>query len=194
MDPQANQEEGAVLELMVPEVCLESLGRRVTVVSMACLVCQGTRVTGVTREELDLWDHRERTERGETMETLDPGGSQVNQALVVCWGLKVLMESPDPLVYVEMTDPMVLKETWVLKESRALQVSREPQELRECLVPRERTALQERRVLRGSQVYQGCPELTDLLVTQERRDLQGPRETRAPMALRELSAIPALAE
>lgn len=177
---------------MAPEECREKLELRVTVVSMAFLVCPVTKDTGVTVEQ---WDHqglKERTERGETMETLDPGVSQVNQDLVVCSDPKVLLESLDLLVYVEMTGPMVPKETWVPKVSQDLQVSREPRELRECQDLRERSDPQERKVPQENQVCQECPELMALLVTQERRGLLAPKETRVPTVHRELSAILAL--
>lgn len=191
-DHLANQEEGVVLELMEPEECQENQGLRVTVVSMAFLGCQETRVTGVTQEESGLLDHLERTERGETMETSDPEDFQVNQGPVVCLGLKVLTESLDLLVCVETTGPMVLRGTWDPKESQVLLASREEEELRECQDLRELTDLQERRVQQESQVFQGCPELTDPRVTQERRGLPVPRVTRAPSVPRGPSVILAL--
>lgn len=194
VDHQANQEGGVVLELMEPEVCLESQDPRETVASMGCLVCLATRVTGETQEDWVLKDHLGRTERGETMEMLDPEDSKVNQGLVDCWGLKVLMVSLDLPACVEMMVLMVLKETWVPKESQDPQVSREPQELRECQDHRDPMALQERRVLQGSQVYQGCPELMDPRVIQEKRDLLAPRVTWGQTAPRGLSAILALVE
>lgn len=126
------------------------------------------------------------------METLDPGVFQVNQDLVVCLDPKVLLESPDLLVYEEMTGPMVPRETWVPKESQDLQVSREPQELREWQDLRDPSDLQERKVLQENQVCQECLELMALLVTQERRGPMAPKETRVPTVLRELSAILAL--
>lgn len=181
-----------MLELMVPGECQESLELRATVVLMVFLVCLVTKDTGVTQDQWDHLDPKERTESGETTEMLDPGVSQVNQDLVVCSDLKVLLESLDLLVYEEMMDPMVPKETWVLKVSQDLQVSREPQELRECQDLREPLDLLERKVPPENQVCQECLELMALLVTQEKRDLLAPKETRVPMVLRELLAILAL--
>lgn len=126
------------------------------------------------------------------METLDPGVSQVNPDLAVCLGPKVHLESLDLLVYEEMTDPMVPREIWVPKESQDLLVSKEHQELRECQDLREPLDPQERKVPPGNQVCQECLELMALLVTQERRGLLAPKETRAPTVLRELLAILAL--
>lgn len=173
----------------MPEECQASLEPRVTEVSMASLVYPETKDTGVTQDQWDLQDLRERMERGEMMETLDPEVSQVNQDLVVCWDLKVLQESPDLLVFEEMTGPMVPKETWALKESQDPQVSREPQELRECQDLREHSDPQERKVQQENRVCLECLELMALLVTQERRDRLAPRETRVLAAPRELSAI-----
>jgi len=181
-----------VLELMEPGVCQESSDQRVTVVSMACLDCLVTKDTGATQEDWESREVKERTERGETTETLDPGVSQVNQALVVYWDLKGLPESLDLLVCVEMTGLMVLKETWGPKESQGPRVSRGPVELRECQDPREPMGPQERRDLQVNQVYQECPAPMALLVTQERRGLLALRETWVPVVLREQSAIPAL--
>lgn len=156
---------------------------------MVFLVCLVTKDTGVTQ---DQWDHQgapERTERGEMMETLDPGVSQVNQAHVVYLDPKVLLESQDLLAYEETTDPTAPKETWVPKVSQDLRVSREPQELRECQDLRGPLDPQERRVPPENQVFQECLELMGLLVTQERRGLLAPRETRVLTGLREPSAI-----
>lgn len=171
------------------EECPESLDPRVIVVLMVFLVCLVTKDTGVTQVQWGPPDLKERMERGETMEKLDPGVSQVNQDLVVCSDPKVLLESLDLLVFEEMMGTRVPKETWVLKESQDLQVSREPQELRECLDLREPLDPQERKVPQENQVCQECPELMVLLVTQERRGLLAPKETRVLMVLRELSVI-----
>lgn len=176
----------------MPGECQERLELRVTVGLMVFLVCPVRKDTGVTLEEWDPQDLKERTERGETTETLDPGVSQVNQDLVVCSDLKVLLESLDLLVCVEMMGPKVPREIWVPKESQDLQVSREPQELRECQDLREPSDLQERKVPQENQVCQECPEPMALLVTQERRGLPEPKETRALAVLRELLAILAL--
>lgn len=181
-----------MLELMEPGECQESLEQRETVVLMAFLVCPGTKDTGVTQDHWGPQDFKERTERGETTETLDQGVSRVNQDLVVCSDPKVPLGSPGLLVCVEMTGLTVPKETWVPKESQDLQVSREPEELRECPDLREPSDLQERKDPQENQVFQECPELTVLLVTQERRGLLAPKETRVPTVPRELSAILAL--
>lgn len=159
---------------------------------MAFLVCPVTKDTGVTQEQWDPQVLKERTERGETTETLDPGVSQVNQDLVVCSDPKVLLESLDLLVYEEMTGPTVPRETWVPKESQDLQVSREPQELREWQDLKEPSDPQERKVPQENQACQECLELTALLVTQGRRGLLAPKETRVPTVPRDPSAIPAL--
>lgn len=82
----------------MPGECQERLELRVTVVLMAFLVCPVIKDTGVTQDRWDPQDLKERTERGETTEMLDPGVSQVNQDLVVCSDLKVLLESLDLLV------------------------------------------------------------------------------------------------
>lgn len=177
---------------MVPEECQERQGLRVTVVSMVFLVCLVTKDTGVIQDQWDHQDLKERTERGEMMEKLDPGVSQVNQDLVVCLDPKVLLESQDLLVSGETMGPTVPKETWVPKESQDLQVSREPQELRECRDLRDLSGPQERKVPQENQVCQECLELMALLATQAKRGLLAPKETRGPAVHRELSAIPAL--
>lgn len=174
--------------LMVPGECLESLALRVTVASMAFLVCLATKDTGGIQEYWDLQDLRERTENGEMTERLDPEVSQANQDLVVCLDLKGLLESLDLLVCEEMMGPTVPREIWVPRESQDLQVSREPQELRECQDLREPLDLLERKVPQENQVCQECPEPTALPVTQERRDLLEPKETTDPAVHRELLA------
>lgn len=176
----------------MPGECQESLELRVTVVLMVFLACLVTKDTGVTQESWDHPDPRERTERGEMTEMLDPGVSQVNQDLVVCLDPKVLLESLDLLVYEEMMDPRVPRETWVPKVSQDLQVSREPQELRECQDLREPLDPQERKDLPENQVFQECLELMGLPVTQERRGLLAPKETMVPTVPRVLLAILAL--
>lgn len=173
----------------MPGGCPASLEPRVIEVLMASLVCPETKDTGVTQVQWDLQDRQGRMERGEMTETSDPEVSQVNQDLVVCWDLKVLLESPDLPVYEETMDPMVPRETWVPKESQDPQVSREPQELRECQDLREHLDPQERKVQQENLVCQECLELMALLVTQERRGLLAPKETRVQTAHRERSAI-----
>lgn len=177
---------------MAPGECQESLDLRVTGALTDFLVCPATKDTGVTQDQWDPQDLKERMERGEMTETLDPGVSLVNQDLVVCLDLKVLLESLDLLVYEETMAHTVPKETWVPKENQDLQVSREPQELRECQDLREPLDPQERKVLQENQVCQECPELMVLLVTQERRGLSAPKETRVPVVPRELLVILAL--
>lgn len=102
---------GVALVLMEQEGCQESLELRVTVALMAFLVCLVTRVIGVNLEEWDPQDHMERTERGEMMEMLDPEVFLANLDLVVCWGLKGLLDFLDLLVFGEMMVHMVQKET-----------------------------------------------------------------------------------
>lgn len=189
---QANQEEEAVLVLMVPGACQESLELRATVVLMAFLVYPVTKDTGVTQDHWDPQGLKGRTERGETTEKLDPGVSQVNQDLVVCSDPKALRESLDLLAYEGMTGPTVPRETWVPKESQDLQVSREPQELREWPDLKEPSDPRERKVPQENQVCQECLEPTALQVTQERRGLLAPKETRVPTVPRVVSAILAL--
>lgn len=159
---------------------------------MVFLVYLGTKGTGVTRGPWDLQALREKMERGETTEMLAPGVSQVNPALVVCSALKVPLVSPDLLVFEEMMETQVPKETWVHKESLVLRDNREPQELRVCQGLRELWDLQERKVPQESQVCQECPELMVLLAIPEKRDLLEPKETRVPTVLRELLVILAL--
>lgn len=159
---------------------------------MGFLGCLATKDTGVTQDQWAPMDLKERTENGETTETLDPGVSQVNQDLAVCSDQRVLPGSPDLLVCEETTAPTVPRETWVHKESQDPQASRELQELRECQDLREPSDPQERKVPQENQVCQECPELMVLLVTQERRDLPALKETMVQMVLREASAILAL--
>lgn len=83
---------------MVLGECQESLEQRVIVVLMVFLVCLVIKDTEVTQVQWDHKDLLERMERGETMETLGPGVSQVNPDLVVYLALKVLLESLDLLV------------------------------------------------------------------------------------------------
>lgn len=181
-----------MLELMVPGECQESPEQRAIVVLTDFLAYLGIKDTGVI---LGHWDHqeaKERMERGEMTETLDPEVSQVNQDLVVCSDPKVLLESPDLLESEEMMATLVPKGTWVHKVNPDLQVSREPRELRECQDLREPLDPLERRVPLGNQACQECLEPTVLLVTQERRGLLEPRETMVPTAPREPLVIPAL--
>lgn len=175
-----------------PEVCLESLDLRATGALMVFQVCQGTKGTGVTQAQWDLQAVREKMERGEMTEMLAPGVSQVNPALVVCSAPRVPLVSPDLLVFEEMMETQVLKETWAHKESLVLQDNREPQELRECQGLREQLDLQERKVPQENQVCQECLELMVLLATLEKRDLLEPKETRVQTVLREQLVILAL--
>lgn len=174
---------------MEPEVCLESLDLRATEALMVFLVCLGTKGTGETQAPWDLQALREKMERGEMMEMLAPGVSQVNPALVVCLALKVPLVSPDLLVFEEMMETQVPKETWDHKESLALQDNRERPEHRECQGLRELLDLQERKVPQENQVCLECPELMVLRATPEKRDQVEPKETRVPMVLRELLVI-----
>ncbi|CAF94195.1 unnamed protein product, partial [Tetraodon nigroviridis] len=82
-----------VLELTVPEECLESLVLRAIVALMVFLVYLETKDTGVIQDQWDLQDLKERMEKGEMMETLDPGVFQVNQDPEVCLDRKVPLES-----------------------------------------------------------------------------------------------------
>lgn len=190
----ANLDAGAVRELMEPVVCQESLVLRVTVALMDFLVCQETKDTEVCQVEWDPQDPPERMERGETTETSDPEVFQVNQDPVVCWVPKVQLVSPGLLACVEMMVLMVPKETWVPRESLAHLDSRVNQELRECQDLRELLDLQARRDQEENQVFQACQEPMVHQVTQERRDLLAPKETRDQVALRVLLAILALVE
>lgn len=194
LDHLASLDAGAALELMVPVECQESLAPRVTVALMACQVCQGTKDIGVTLEEWDRLDLLERMERGEMMETLDPEDSQVNQDLVVCLVPKDLLVSQDLLACVEMMVLMALKEIWALRESLAHLDSRVNQELREWQDHREPQDLQARRDPEESPACQECLALMAPLVTQGKRGLVAPKETRDPVAPRGLLVIPALGE
>lgn len=156
---------------------------------MVFLVCPVTKDTGATQDHWDLQALQGKTERGEMMEKSDPGASQVNQDLVVCSGPKVPLVSLDLLVFEEMMGTRVPKEIWVHKESLDLLDNREPQELRGCLDLRDTLDPQEKKVPLENPVCQECLELMALLVTQERRGLLAPKETRVLMVLRELLVI-----
>uniref|UniRef100_A0AAV2K194 Uncharacterized protein n=1 Tax=Knipowitschia caucasica TaxID=637954 RepID=A0AAV2K194_KNICA len=184
-----NQEEGVELEPMEPEVCQGSLELRVTEALMVSLVCLATKGTGVTLAHWDLQELKERMGRGETMEMLDPGVSQVNPDLVVCLAPKVQLESPGPLVFEGMMETLVPKETWVHKESQALRDNRELQELKACLGLRALLDLQGKKVQLENLDYLGCQELMAHQAIQEKRDQLEPKETMGQMVLKDLSVI-----
>lgn len=95
---QGSLEDGAVLEVMEPEACLDKQAPRVTVALMVWLGCRERKAIEVTLVLLARPESQEMMEKGVTMEKLGPGGCLGSLDHVVCLGQKAPLAHLDLLV------------------------------------------------------------------------------------------------
>lgn len=191
-DPLESPADAVDPEPTVRGACRDNLDPRETEASTVWPDFLVKRDTEVNPDPTDLLELLARMERGEMMESSDPGDFLANQGLAVCWDPKDPRVHPDPLASPEPTDPQDPKATSDLKESQDLQDSKATPVLRDFQGLKEPSGLQERRVPLESPVCLECQELTDHRATLGRRGLLERKDTWAPPALKDPSVTPGL--